>query len=896
MAIRIALLFSIWLIGASCGWSQDQLKKDLFDDCDAAKRQFSQLSPEQRQPLLDFFTRVIGLSTQSPSAPEAFAVIPGAPKGPDAVHHAPGKAPDVLGALWQTTDAKRELRGKRCALELLQSAGAEALGVLSTLVRIYSEQSLSDEVAVTLEETVALIAERAHKQGATPLPNQFDELTPHLTGPRPLVAQNTLQEFIALATPRIVHFLADRSEADAKTVISFLQSVDRDGSRAYRSFIDLVPTLSEEQARRLAVTLPLPKTASLSQFFSDLVRLSVASERAPIFLPLLAEMCVSSGGIKPDTSLESRFSQLSLEGSWKTLSLEQAACLINSFPSLGRTYAALFEDHQGAATIEFASNLLPLIQKSLQADTRAQIAVRLKEMALAPTITLAAQATSALRFFPERRSEVLAVAAQNIKRGFDLKDPAQRDMLVQASFSLLRGVGTQRESAKFSPAVLRALETNVARSEAENLAAQLPDFESQLSALIKSQNNAAVRAAALRALSNRATLSKPTLTAISDMLAQNEFQLIATQALARGGTASASILRRVTTRGGDNARHGALSALALSGMISKQELSDLLSSMQREQCDRIEIDISVLCSASVVASSDAGDRERVVSILNRCAEALPVERQQTLVTCMPRVWSSARSGLVAVSRHTASVKALDPLLTQLVAADPSAERDATLSTLLSDAADPVRMRVAELMIEKRVASDEIRGALRAIANSVSLKASPLYYAAIHALASMADGEFAWRAFLEESIELVGRGEHRDKILPIVTLLPPDLVLQVVVPNLDGEAPERLVGAAIVGAALGTKAVPIVSKVWHLRERRAPAVRYSAILALLQINPLTPDISDYVERILVNRYYDLAQELPIHWPQTVAVVDLDKSRFGTLRTVRLEQLLTSGASR
>ncbi|MEY4701586.1 MAG: hypothetical protein RL326_1773, partial [Pseudomonadota bacterium] len=59
-----------------------------------------------------------------------------------------------------------------------------------------------------------------------------------------------------------------------------------------------------------------------------------------------------------------------------------------------------------------------------------------------------------------------------------------------------------------------------------------------------------------------------------------------------------------------------------------------------------------------------------------------------------------------------------------------------------------------------------------------------------------------------------------------------------------------------------------------------------------INPLTPDISDYVERVLVNRYYGLAQELPISWPQTVAVVDLDKSRFGTLRTIRLEQLLAS----
>jgi hypothetical protein len=315
VALRIALLLCLCFVRASVGWSQDQLKKDLFDDCEAAKRAFLELHPEQRQPLLEFFTRVIGLSTQSPSAPEAFAVIPGAPKVPDGALHAGGKPPDVLGALWQTTDAKHELRGKRCALELLQSAGADALEILPTLVKIYSEQPLSDEIAVSLEETSALIAERAHKQGITPSPAQFDVMVPYLMSSRTLVAQNTLQEFLALATPRIVYFLSDRTEAEAKTFIDFLHVVDKDGSRAYRSFIDLVPTLSEPQVRRLSQTLPLPAAVSLSQFIPDLLRLSMTPERTPTFLPLLAKMCVASGGIKTDSSLDSRLAQFSLGAS-----------------------------------------------------------------------------------------------------------------------------------------------------------------------------------------------------------------------------------------------------------------------------------------------------------------------------------------------------------------------------------------------------------------------------------------------------------------------------------------------------------------------------------------------------------------------------------------------------
>ena len=165
-----------------------------------------------------------------------------------------------------------------------------------------------------------------------------------------------------------------------------------------------------------------------------------------------------------------------------------------------------------------------------------------------------------------------------------------------------------------------------------------------------------------------------------------------------------------------------------------------------------------------------------------------------------------------MSHRHAPFSGLDALYSQ--GYTPSAERDSTLVTLLTDASDPIRKRVVELLINRRDSSNELRDALRAIATSPGLKSSPLYFAAVRTLASIGDSDFAWQAFLEESLELVGRGEYRGQILPIVTLLPPDMVLQVVMPNLEGDASERLVGAAIVGAALGTKAVPIVSRVWH----------------------------------------------------------------------------------
>jgi hypothetical protein len=70
------------------------------------------------------------------------------------------------------------------------------------------------------------------------------------------------------------------------------------------------------------------------------------------------------------------------------------------------------------------------------------------------------------------------------------------------------------------------------------------------------------------------------------------------------------------------------------------------------------------------------------------------------------------------------------------------------------------------------------------------------------------------------------------------------------------------------------------------------VRYVAILALLQINPLTPDMHSEVTKILVNRYFSIARQLPIKWSHTVAIVDMDRSAFGSLRKSRLDELLRS----
>jgi hypothetical protein len=164
-----------------------------------------------------------------------------------------------------------------------------------------------------------------------------------------------------------------------------------------------------------------------------------------------------------------------------------------------------------------------------------------------------------------------------------------------------------------------------------------------------------------------------------------------------------------------------------------------------------------------------------------------------------------------------------------------------------------------------------------------------------ALARIGDTEYDWKDFIRSTIERAGNGEDVTNSMRVLVSLPAEMVLAEVGPALDSSSAGKVAGACQVGAALGQQAIPIVSKIWHLREKRTPSIRYAAVLALLQINPLTPDLQDHLRLILVNRYFDHALSRAIKWSQTVAVVDLQKEPFGTLRTVHLERLLAKSTT-
>lgn len=258
MALRvISIILSVpILLSATIGQAQeDSIQSSLFDTCEEARQKFSSLPPEERTQLVDYLTRVVGLNTQAPAAPDVFAVLPGGK----------GIEPNPP-ALWQNMDAKRELRGKRCALELLTLAGSLAFDALPQLVTLYSEQPLSDEIAVGIEETAATIAEQAHRNGQVPSDAVLDQVIPFLKSDRSLVAQNLLHEYLSLSLPRILTYMSNLSEEEAKRLRVFLKDADPDGGRAMRAFVELVPKLTSENANRLATYLPFPNKDATAPF------------------------------------------------------------------------------------------------------------------------------------------------------------------------------------------------------------------------------------------------------------------------------------------------------------------------------------------------------------------------------------------------------------------------------------------------------------------------------------------------------------------------------------------------------------------------------------------------------------------------------------------------------
>lgn len=895
MAVRlIAICVALFSICAPTALCQERFKQTLFEDCEEAQAEFAKYSVEQQRSFFDFLALVIGLNTQSPSAPEAFAVAPGGLKGPDSSLATGPKAPEFLpGAMWQTMDSKRELRAKRCALELFQSSSALAIDTIPTLVATYSEQALSDEIAVGLEETVALIAERAHKQGINPSQQQFESILAQLIGPRPLVAQNFIQEYLAIAAPYLISFIAKTAEPNIEPLVNFLRQIDANGARSMRTFIDLLPTLTQEEVSRLVRYLPRPTKDALPQFTNDFIRLAANPSLTRTFLPIVGEICVTLNGLAVDSSQESQIAQIPNILTVGTLDIESLSCLTSSVTGLARKVGSLLALNESMSQQRLGLSLLSKMHKNLPAEQRQQVYTRLKEMAVSSTPEITSLAIESLALFPEHRSESLSLAYQILKKSVEVKDATVGSPVLAATFKLVLTLEPGKDAQKIIPSLSKSLGTESPPPAVITLAAKIPQMEPELLNIISTQPPTSATHAALEALTAKPSIPRKAIQSLVELIRYPSCEQLSITALSTMGPPAAAAIRKALPKTPTAGRPAVLSALARLGAATKPEIAELADVFAGRECSVMRDQIQLLCALASISDAEQAIRAKILGGLNRCLAEFEPSRVLDVVRCAPDMVLASPPAITQIVSTSKDASLTDTLL-DLAMGQPLITPDQVnlILSLLERSPPSAQLKLLSFIrSNKQVIPPTLRNSIRNLASTAS-KDEPIFYEAVHTLAATADMEFDWQHFVKRSIDILGKGFHRSEILQIMSILPLEIVLGEVLPALEQDNPDKLVGACMVGAALGSKAVPIVSKVWHLRETHSPSVRYAAVLALLQINPLTPDIDDPVRRILVNRYFPLAASLPIRWPQTVAVADLDKSSFGTLRTIRLEQLLVA----
>lgn len=869
-----------WVCSISASYAQDTtLQSALFENCEKATEAFSALSPEAKAGLVDYLTRVVGLNTQAPAAPEAFAVLP----------NGRGMEPNPP-ALWQTTDAKRELRGKRCALELLTLAGPLAFHAVPQLATLYSEQALSDEIAVGIEETAATIAEQAHRNGQVPTEEVMEKLIVYLTSERALVTQNFLQEYLSLSLPRVLTHLSTLPRTEAEKVVAFLREADPDGSRSIRAFVELVPKLTAENSNRLASYLPFPSKEATAPLVNDFARLASEPTNGPEITSLLGKSCVSLGGILIDPSLSATLGRNPSLLRNTTVSESEQRCLVSSVPSLANSVLPLLTSSQESdqrRALSLLSSAMPLID----GERKNALFLKVKELATQQGGPIRPEALNALGLFTDKRADTYSVLLSVLKSSLAEKQDLRANGVIDATCQSAATLNTPKEMNRFSGLVIDAIKKGITLPGVMALAGKIDSIEPQIAALI-TPSNVEASTGILNGLQGRKSLSKGTLSAVVEALRHPALSVPAENLLIKQGSSIVPLLRKTLLKSSTTQRLGILALLEAFGAASKTERTELLNTLVNgNSCEALHARPYAVQSLLQNADTDQAlsdlFAERVVS----CLCTFESSAGSSITRTSGAVLFARPSAIQTILTNRKQCENLQPDLVALTedASLPDAIRAHLITKLLELGDRTTVQKVLASLSRKHPLAEQALPAVRTLADSIR-EDQQLAYLAVLALARLGDTQFEWSRFVRDTIDMPESNPNFETALEVIKTLSPELVLGEVTPALDSDKPSHVAGACRVGATLGPLAIPIVSKVWNLREKRSPEIKYAAILALLEINPLTPDLHEGLRAILVNRYYADAASRAIKWPQSVAVVDLDKSTFGTLRTVHLERLL------
>lgn len=890
---RLALLFVLVLTIPRQVAAEQSFTKLVFDSCDEALLQYEKTSPEEHPKLAEQLTSILSLNITPPSSAEAFASIHPLTDVTAGQQLQPVKTDRWVGLQWQNTDPRREFAAKKCALHILSQAGEKSLSALPNLIEIYSQGTLGNELAVGFEEASTSILDASTVAKKSPESSTLEALIPYALSDNSRLARDFLKEFREKSIEIIIKKGVAQTKGNTDTLRALLKDFGPGTPDPFDAFLEHIPSLGVDEISVLALTVPLPHSENKGLHADTLLKLISDRSLTAQLLHLVGRICIQRNGL----TLTARSEEILLhtDGVFTPNRLQpsQVRCLLRSSPLLTSKAIESLTTTQDPRTERYVLGLLSaqdsFPNRSLSERAYYTLQRRVLRKESQNTVSILKTLGSFSRFSSENANTALSLLEKILDRKLYSTDPEPHR---EAALKLLKISGKGGTHPKYTSIIGRLLRVQNLSDTELKFIGELESLPNRVWWMATSSARTPLARNALKVVSLREHPHRGLAARFIPLLDNKDESKYASKVLLSFKSSSTQLLKMAD----ENSKQTlswpvALTIAALEPKPSKSITALARTTLQGFSC-KDSIDWAPIIRSATLSLAKS-IRDAALEKISECLSNYPAEIVVSFAYENKGVIETISKELIGlVSRNNpptsewrtkvlrglnitaATVSTYDPLIASLLAIDAD-HTIATLPVLLN-----LELTNTPLIIE----------ALTRLVDSDKLKHLVARWHLIRLLAMSAQDKIPLSDILNLAVAELSSYRVSAEVFGALKALPSETTLKLVHDKLTANDRATLVGASLAGAAYGNHALPILSRLWSLRHHQDPVVRDAAVLALLVINPLSPDLDNFLKNILGNRSFELAQKLPVRWSKSLALNELSLSSFGHLRASRIQNLL------
>ncbi len=891
--VRIALLILLLHTIPRQVAAEQSFTKLVFDSCDEALLQYQKSSPNDQIKLAEQLRSILSLNIAPPSSAEAFASIHPLTDVTTDQQLRPVKTERWVGIQWQNTDPSREFAAKKCALHILSESGEASLSALSDIIEIYSQGTLSNELAVEFEEATAHILDAASKSKRSPEPSALQAVIPFALSDNSRLARDFLKEFRSQSIPLIIKEGVAQTKGNTDTLRALLEDFGPGTPEPFEAFLDQIPFLAVDEVSALSLAVPLPNPKTTTQYADTLLALISEHSLTAQLLHLVGRICVQRGGLALTARSEAALSDTDGIFAPNRLQPTQVRCLLRSSPVLTSKAIESLTRSQAAKSERYILNLLShqdsFPNRNLSERAYYTLQRRILRKETQNTISILSTLGSFVRFSTENANTALSLLESILDGKLYSHDPAPYR---QAALKLLKTSGKGDSHPKYANIIGKLLRIQDLSDTELTLIGSLSSLPNRLWWMATSSIRTPLARNALKVISLREYPHRGLAARFIPLLENTDESTYASKVLLSYGSSSIPLLKMAVANSPQ--RIGWQLALTIAALEPnpREEISALAkTTLEAFSCNH-SIDWAPVVRAATF-SSVTSIRGAALEKISKCLLEYPAQIVVSYADDNIAVVEKISKQLIAAtSTHNSPTAEWRTTLLQGLSISPEtiSTYDSLLASLLTIDPDHTVAMFPALLELQTTSTPLTVEALTQIVNSDNLQHLIMRWHLVHLLAVNAKAQVPLSKILNMAIAELSSYRVSAELFGALRMLPNEATLRLVNDKLSTTDRATLVGASLAGAAYGSHALPILSRLWSLRHHQDPIVRDAAVLALLIINPLSPDLEKLLENILGNRSFDLAQKLPIHWSKTLAFNELSVKSFGSLRTSRIQYLL------